>query len=49
MDNFDDLLKQVEGLEVIMAERTTFYGMREIMVREPGRNLIIFAGRNSTD
>ena len=45
VDDFDDLLKRVEGLEVIMPERTTFYGMREIMVREPGGNIICFAAR----
>jgi uncharacterized glyoxalase superfamily protein PhnB len=45
VDDFDDLLKRVEGLEVIMQERTTFYGMREIMVREPGGNIVCFAGR----
>jgi uncharacterized glyoxalase superfamily protein PhnB len=45
VDDFDDLLKRVDGLEVVMPERTTFYGMREIMVREPGGNIICFAAR----
>jgi uncharacterized glyoxalase superfamily protein PhnB len=45
VDDFDDLLKRVEGVEVVMPERTTFYGMREIMVREPGGNIICFAAR----
>jgi uncharacterized glyoxalase superfamily protein PhnB len=45
VDDFDDLLKRVEGLEVVMPERTTFYGMREIMVREPGGNIICFAAK----
>ena len=43
--DFDDLLKRVEGLEVVMAERTTFYGMREIVVREPGGFAVCFASR----
>lgn len=43
VDNFDELLKNVAGLEVVMPERKTFYGMREIMVREPGGNFICFA------
>ncbi len=41
--DFADLLKRVEGLEVVMAERTTFYGMREIVVREPGGFAVCFA------
>jgi uncharacterized glyoxalase superfamily protein PhnB len=45
VDDFDDLLKRVEGAEVVMPERTTFYGMREIMVREPGGNIVCFAGK----
>lgn len=43
--DFADLLKRVEGLEVVMAERTTFYGMREIVVREPGGFAVCFASR----
>lgn len=43
--DFDDVLKRLQGAEVIMAERKTFYGMREILVREPGGNIICFAGR----
>ena len=41
--DFADLLKRVEGVEVVMAERTTFYGMREIVVREPGGFAVCFA------
>ena len=35
----------VKGAEVLVPERTTFYGMREIWVREPGRNVLGFAAR----
>ena len=45
VDDFDNVLKRMEGADVIMPERTTFYGMREILVREPGGNIICFAGR----
>lgn len=41
--DFDDLRKRVEGAEVVEAERTTFYGMREIVVREPGGFAVCFA------
>ena len=45
VDDFDDVLRRVEGLDVVVPERKTFYGMRETMVREPGGNLICFAGK----
>ena len=44
VDDFDDVLRRVEGLDVVLPERKTFYGMRETIVREPGGNLICFAG-----
>jgi uncharacterized glyoxalase superfamily protein PhnB len=45
VDNFADTLERVRGAEVVVPERTTFYGMREIAVREPGRHLVGFAAR----
>ena len=45
VDDFDDVLKKMEGAEIVMPERKTFYGMREFLVREPGGNYICFAGR----
>lgn len=45
VDDFDDVVRRTAGLDVVMPERKTFYGMREIMVREPGGNLICFAGK----
>lgn len=41
--DFAELLKNVAGMEVVMPERTTFYGMREIAVREPGGFAVCFA------
>ena len=43
--DFDDILKRVAGCEIALAERTTFYGMREIVVREPGGHLVCFAAK----
>lgn len=43
VSDFDDLLKRVEGAPVEVAVRTTFYGMKEIGVREPGGNIVLFA------
>ena len=43
--DFDDLLAKVAGLEVVMPERLAFYGMREIVVREPGGFAVCFASK----
>jgi uncharacterized glyoxalase superfamily protein PhnB len=45
VDSFPDALERVKGAEVVVPERTTFYGMREIWVREPGQNVLGFAAR----
>jgi hypothetical protein len=46
VDDFADLLRRVDGMEVVVPVRTTFYGMQEIVVREPGGNLVCFAARS---
>lgn len=48
IDDFNDVLMRVNGMEVIVPDRTTFYGMREIAVRESGRHLVAFAARTAT-
>jgi uncharacterized glyoxalase superfamily protein PhnB len=45
VEDFPDLLRRVEGFEVLVPVRDTFYGMREIVVREPGGNAVAFAAR----
>jgi uncharacterized glyoxalase superfamily protein PhnB len=45
VEDFAVLLEQVKGLEVLMPVRDTFYGMREIVVREPGGNSVCFSAR----
>jgi hypothetical protein len=35
----------IAGLDVVIPERTTFYGAREIGVREPGGHFVTFAER----
>ncbi|HLK18333.1 MAG TPA: VOC family protein [Bryobacteraceae bacterium] len=47
VENFGDALDRVKGADVVVPERITFYGMREIWVREPGKNVLGFAARNS--
>ena len=43
VSDFADVLLRLEGYPVEMAERTTFYGMREIGVRDPAGHVVIFA------
>jgi uncharacterized glyoxalase superfamily protein PhnB len=45
VEDFESLLRQVDGLSVLNPVRDTFYGMREIVVREPGGNAVCFAAR----
>ena len=48
VDDFGEALERVKGAEVLVPERVTFYGMREIFVREPGRHVVGFASRDTT-
>lgn len=43
--DFADIRQRVAGAEIVVPERVTFYGMREIGVREPGGHLLIFASK----
>lgn len=43
LEDLDEVLKAIEGCEIVVPERTTFYHMREIAVRAPGGCVIIFA------
>jgi hypothetical protein len=45
VDDFADILKRIENCQIALPERTTFCGMREIVVREPGGHLVCFAAR----
>ena len=45
VDNFADALERVKGAEVLVPQRDTFYGMREIYVREPQGQIVGFAAR----
>jgi uncharacterized glyoxalase superfamily protein PhnB len=43
VSNLDEIERALAGVPFIMPRRTTFYGMHEIGVREPGGNAIIIA------
>jgi hypothetical protein len=45
VEDFGDVLKRLGDYPVALAERTTFYGMREIGVFEPGGHTVVFASR----
>ena len=45
VEDFDEIRRRVKGLPVIVPERVTFYGMREIAVEDPGGHLLVFAKR----
>jgi uncharacterized glyoxalase superfamily protein PhnB len=45
VDTFGEALKRIQGAEVLVPQRDTFYGMREIYVREPEGQIVGFAAR----
>lgn len=45
VEDFADVLRRLAGYPVDMPERITFYGMREIGVRDPGGHVVVFAAR----
>jgi len=47
VDDFADVRKRLAGYPIVMPERTTFYGMREIGVFEPSGHIVVFAARES--
>ncbi|PWT89897.1 MAG: hypothetical protein C5B54_08175 [Acidobacteria bacterium] len=46
VDNFEDTVKRIQGCNIVLPERTTFYGMREIGVREPCGHIVVFAAKS---
>lgn len=45
VEDFEDVRKRLEGYPIVVAERLTFYGMREIGVSEPSGHAVIFAAK----
>jgi uncharacterized glyoxalase superfamily protein PhnB len=43
VENLEAVKAAVKGAEVVMPERTTFYGSREIGIKDPGGHYITFA------
>lgn len=47
VDDFNDIRERVMGAEVVVPERVTFYGMREIGIQHPGGHLLVFAAKEN--
>jgi hypothetical protein len=47
VDQLAPIRKALAGWPPVVPERTTFYGAREIIVRDPAGNLISFASRET--
>jgi uncharacterized glyoxalase superfamily protein PhnB len=43
--DFEDVKRRLEGYPIVMQERVTFYGMREIGVSEPNGHTVVFAAK----
>src|SRR5688500_6913291 len=43
VDDLDAVERAMQGVEIVHPRRTTFYGMHELTVREPGGNVVVFA------
>ncbi len=43
VDDLDTVISAVKGAEVYMPVRTTFYGAKEIGVKDPARHYVTFA------
>jgi hypothetical protein len=43
VDDLDDVERRLEGVPHVIPRRKTFYGADELLVREPGGNLVTFS------
>lgn len=43
VDNLDDTINAVKGMEVVMPKRKTFYGSTEIGIKDPAGHYVTFA------
>jgi uncharacterized glyoxalase superfamily protein PhnB len=43
VENLDEILSVLKGAEIVMPVRTTFYGAREIAIKDPAGHVITFA------
>jgi len=43
VDDLESVVTALQGVEPVVPRRTTFYGADELIVREPGGNVVTFA------
>jgi uncharacterized glyoxalase superfamily protein PhnB len=43
VDNLDDIISAVKGIPVVVPLRTTFYGAKELGIKDPAGHVIVFA------
>jgi uncharacterized glyoxalase superfamily protein PhnB len=43
VENLEETIGSLKGIEVVMPVRTTFYGAREIVVKDPAGHFVTFA------
>jgi uncharacterized glyoxalase superfamily protein PhnB len=43
VENLDETMKAVEGAEIVMPVRSTFYGSKEFGVKDPAGHIVTFA------
>jgi uncharacterized glyoxalase superfamily protein PhnB len=43
VENLDEIINAVKGAEVVMPVRTTFYGAKEVGIKDPAGHIITFA------
>ena len=43
VENLDDIIVAVKGMDVILPVRTTFYGAKEIGIKDPAGHIVTFA------
>jgi len=41
--NIDEVERSLDGIDHVIPRRRTFYGMDEVVVREPGGYVVVFA------
>jgi uncharacterized glyoxalase superfamily protein PhnB len=46
VSNLDEIIQKLKDAKIVMPLRTTFYGMREISLREPGGHIVCFAQKS---
>lgn len=49
VDNLDELIAAMKGVNVVLPVRTTFYGAKELGVKDPAGHMIVFAQMGATE